>query len=105
MKSITNFVFIAAVVALGAAFYSLNQKVNTLSSELATKTKMLAEITRDHESDLSDLKDLAIGLGEAAVSREHILQDSLEERIGTLEHEVEGFKYIFGTGHKKKAKR
>lgn len=70
--------FSVSLIALGALTVHV---VNTMSSINET-TNLLREYTN--------------ASNEAAVGRENQIQDSLEERIGTLEHEVEDLKSIVG---------
>lgn len=69
---------ILVLVALGAASLIITNKVNSLQLKIS-----------ELEQSISNLRD-------SARSDNNSLQDSLEERIGTLERDVDGLKFILG---------
>lgn len=77
--------YIIAALALGLTSYQ-QFEINKLKSELETKI---------FEVELKTHKALALSM-DYTREETHSLQDSLEERIGTLEREVEDLKYILG---------
>lgn len=64
-------------ICVGIQAYHLVETKKELKSQISNQEAIIARITND------------------AVSRENALQDLLEERIGTLERDMDGLKFLF----------
>lgn len=63
---------------------------------LVLNFKVLEIYKQESINELNTNKELVKLMNDLAIEREHALQDALEERIGTLERDVEDLKFILG---------
>lgn len=81
-----NTVFVICLVFLGTVLLIENQRIDTMTTKINSISEN--EDSSSFRRDLDLAKGIMIVNGQAE-SREHALQDSLEQRIGDLEHKVD----------------
>lgn len=75
----------------GISFFQIEHDISVINY----KMDLLKIDFKSHQTTINVMNDLTI-------SREHSLQDSLEERIGDVERNIEELQYIFGKMNKKR---
>lgn len=68
---------------------------------VAYKSDLLSKEVIELRSDLLSLSEAQAHFDENTMSREHRLQDSLEERLGSIEHNLDEVTFIVGRGKQK----
>lgn len=97
---ISKIIFVVTFIASTAGTAYLAHEVNTLNEKL----RVLAEIAKDQDEMIIAQQKHTEAVRDYSTSKIHSVQDSLEERIGTLERKIENIEFVFGEMSKKQRK-